>query len=63
MLTGNYINKTEMLLILKSRLAKMYLLFNNDLQQDANECLSLIYKTMERATSIPIANYIKYCNF
>ncbi len=38
-LTGDYINKTEILSILKSRFAKMYQLFNNDLQQDAHECM------------------------
>ncbi len=30
-LTGDYINKTDILSILKSRLAIMYELFNNDL--------------------------------
>ncbi len=34
----------------------MYQLFNNDLQQDAHECLCLIYETLERATSIPITS-------
>ncbi len=34
-LTTEYTNKTEILLIFKSRLTKMYQLFNNDLQQDA----------------------------
>ncbi len=47
-------NKTEILLTLKSRLAKMYQLFNNNLQQDAHECLCVIYETLERATSIPM---------
>ncbi len=34
------------------------LTFNNDLQQDAHECLNVIYETMERATSTPITSDI-----
>ncbi len=41
----------------------MYELFNNDLQQDAHECLGLIYETLERATSIPITNDINVTIF
>ncbi len=51
-------NKTEIILRLNSRLAKIYQLFNNDLQQDACEYLCLIYETLERATSTSINNDI-----
>ncbi len=36
----------------------MYQLFNNDLQQDAHECLCLIYENLERVASIPITSNI-----
>ncbi len=62
-LTDDYINKTEILSTLKSRLAKMYKLFNNDLQQDAHECLCLIYDTLEIATSILINSDINVAIF
>ncbi len=35
-LTGGYINKLEILLLFKSRLAKMYELLNNDLENDTH---------------------------
>ncbi len=38
----------------------MYQLFNNHLQQDAHECLCLIYETLERATSIPITLMLQF---
>ncbi len=41
----------------------MYQLFSNDLQQDAHECLCLIYETLERATSKPITNDINVAMF
>ncbi len=37
--------------------------FNNDLQQDAHECLCLIYETLERCTSIPITSDINIAIF
>ncbi len=49
------------MLILQIRLAKMYQLFNNDLQQDVHEWI--IYETLERVTSIPITNDINVAIF